>query len=129
MTPLHSALAELPRRRFLRWRTTAMIVGCSLVSMTIAVVVMGWQVSRLTNECNRTRAATIVWPSRSDLRHDLETQCALLDDMRRNASGLFAEDSSAVPDRTSIDAALAHMMNDCAAVADMRRTHTGFYAP
>jgi len=56
MTPLENAFADAPRRRYERWRTACLILACSLASMTVAVVGMAWQASRLTRERNQADA-------------------------------------------------------------------------
>ena len=109
MTPLHSALADLPQRRYMRWKTAITILTCSLVSMTIAVVVMGWQVSRLRRERHETAAPYVfAWPSTSPILPLIESRCHVY----------LASRASEVP---SLDAVRRATVGDCKILETIHR--------
>ena len=135
MTPLLPSIADAPARTLMRWRTATTILACSLASMTIAVTVMAWQVTRLSRERHRARIVTTHalasahWPSPHEVRTMVEGQCAAFEHRRSTHAGLYGRAAllpSALP---PIAAVRAGIERDCAVVADMRRTGTGFYAP
>jgi hypothetical protein len=135
MTPLHPSLADAPARKLQPWRTASTILACSLASMTIAVVVMAWQVTRLTRERNRARVTetqttnALHWPSTTEIRDTVAAHCTAFQAMRATHTGLYSTDSRMPLEHSSIEDVRRGMEHDCAVLDNMRRTNTGFYAP